>query len=347
MQPTGLVLQFPHVSSAGQRMFSGNGQLVGVAAQSSAHQKRVKEFGNFVVDGLKAQLFCVEDDNLFSKSVEEVQSSLIQRTGAAFAHQNDKRSLAVSDFKRAVEILARMNRGRVDPLHLHQQADSEGISNTVRRARTHGVDEFLVFVHFRPFLSSGSDELSSVANDFVNSVKAVVHLIVVLVTLGLIQDLNSQFQRVALAAVSGRTFLRNQNIVAVLSQRRFGFVGDNDRSRASFLSDLSSFYSLRSVTGSRLGDNDRMFAQRLRGSMAELVGAVMIYFQLFALALQEIFTRMQASVRTAASNKVYALDGAFGFQDFSNNRFRTSSHWKFLLINNRQFTDTEKAVPYS
>lgn len=60
-------------------MFSGNGQFVGIAAQSSAHQQRVEKFRNLVVNGLQAQFFRVEDDNFLRKSVEEIQRSLIQR----------------------------------------------------------------------------------------------------------------------------------------------------------------------------------------------------------------------------------------------------------------------------
>ena len=97
----------------------------------------------------------------------------------------------------------------------------------------------------------------------------------------------------------------------------------------------------------RLSNDDRIRAKSLRRRMAELVGSIMVYRYFLCFALQKVFTRMQASVRTAASNKVYALDRAFGFQDFSNDGFRTTSHWKFLLINNRQFSGTAKTAPYS
>ena len=102
-------------------MFSLLRQFLSENADRMNEQQRVEELNDFIVDGVDAQLFNVNDHQFLSVLFQEVQSSLIQRTGAAFAHEYDEESLAVSDLERAMEVLAGMNCRRVDPLHLHEQ----------------------------------------------------------------------------------------------------------------------------------------------------------------------------------------------------------------------------------
>ena len=231
-----------------------------------------------------------------------------------------------------------MDRGRVDPLHLHQQADRERVSGVVVRTGAHHVDEFLIFVLLSKFLCSGGQELFCVFHDAVNSLKTGFHGLVELVALYLIQDLGSQFQSKSGAAHrGGSACLVFHNIVAVFRQRALIIKGDGDGSSTNLLCDLRSVNRLRGSTGMRLGDNDRILVQRFGGSVAELVGGVMVNAQFFCFALQEEFCRIQSRIGTAASNEVYVFNNAVAsFQDVFDNRFgAAASHFLFLLMINR------------
>ena len=219
---------------------------------------------------------------------------------------------------------------RVDPLHLHQQTNGKRVGNIVVCAGTHHVNELLIFVFFRKNFSSGGQKFFCMFYNAVDAVKAVHHLIVVLITLNLVEDFNSQFQAKSHTShICGSFGFIFQNIIAVFRQRALVIKGNDNRSSAGFLCNLSSFYGLRSGTGMRLSNDDRIRAKGLRRRMAELVGSIMVYRYFLCFALQKVFTRMQASVRTTAGNVINVDNTALvftGLENVSNDGFRTTSH---------------------
>lgn len=68
------------ISSDSQRMFSLLRQFLSENADRMNEQQRVEELNDFIVDGVDAQLFNVNDHQFLSVLFQEVQSSLIQRT---------------------------------------------------------------------------------------------------------------------------------------------------------------------------------------------------------------------------------------------------------------------------
>lgn len=127
-------------------MFSYFAQIHVEHIQQSCGKDLVEELGNIGIQSVQAHLLIVQNHDLLTKSVQEVQSSLIQRTSATSAHHHDEGNILIGDLKRAMEILAGMDCRRMNPLHFLQQADRIRISNTEVRARTHNIDEFLFAV---------------------------------------------------------------------------------------------------------------------------------------------------------------------------------------------------------
>ena len=257
-------------------MFSYFAQIHVEHIQQSCGKDLVEELGNIGIQSVQAHLLIVQNHDLLAKSVQEVQSSLIQRTSATSAHHHDEGNILIGDLKRAMEILAGMDCRRMNPLHFLQQADRIRISNTEVRARTHNIDEFLFAVFFCPSFCSRCKFLFGSRNDLVVFLIRSHESIVMSITLDLIQNFNSQPQSFCMTIVIrffGSTI--GYDMIAIFRQRALSVISNSDRSSASFLSDASSANCFRSRTRERLSDNDRIFAQCFRGRMAELVRRVM------------------------------------------------------------------------
>lgn len=104
-------------------MFSYFAQIHVEHIQQSCGKDLVEELGNIGIQSVQTHLLIVQNHDLLAKSVQEVQSSLIQRTSAISAHHHDEGNILIGDLKRAMEILAGMDCRRMNPLHFLQQAD--------------------------------------------------------------------------------------------------------------------------------------------------------------------------------------------------------------------------------
>ena len=104
-------------------MFSYLAQIHVEVIQNSRGEYLVEELNNVLIHLSQTQLSIVENHDLLAKSVQEVQSSLIQCTGTTNAHHHQEGNVLVRDLERTMEVLAGMESRRMDPLHLLQQAD--------------------------------------------------------------------------------------------------------------------------------------------------------------------------------------------------------------------------------
>ena len=122
-------------------MLTGLGDLVAVLAHNGEVQQRVEVGDDARGHGVsQAVVLGVDQSDLGAHALKEGEGAGVHRTGSAIGHEEDVGLTLGGNLERAVEVLAGVVGGGVDPLHLGEQeggefVDENALSVAVRRLR--------------------------------------------------------------------------------------------------------------------------------------------------------------------------------------------------------------------
>ena len=235
------------------------GQCLGVGAENSRVQHRVK-IRDHTASNLGGQtiVFGVHDGHLSVKAVEEGEGARVGLASLTVVHEQDEGHVLVGDLKGTMEVLARMEAAGVDPLHLHHEADGAGVCHVEGGAGAHVVDKRIVLELATKVGGKALGVVGGRLGQVKDPVKAVQHGVIVLVALGLLQQLDGQRDDVAhLLDLSSVVELEavHDAVVCLLGEGGAGNMGHGDDGRAQALGHVVSLDSLRRGATKRAGDD--------------------------------------------------------------------------------------------
>ena len=209
-----------------------------------------------------------------------------------------------------MEELAGVDRLGVDPLHLLQQADGEGIRHAVAGAGGHGVDELVVLI----LLAEGLRALGELRLvGLVNLAQIVAGLdgaLILLVGLQHVQDGEHEAVEHAVVVVAriglGAPDVGNR-MLGRLPQRGIHAVGEADGQRSLVAGELGRAGRLQRVAGVGAGHHEAVLAQALRAAMNEFI-RVVDKGRERGLAVKDELSGVEDRLGAAAGHKVHVLD---------------------------------------
>ena len=211
-----------------------------------------------------------------------------------------------------MEVLAGVEAARVDPLHLHHEADGAGVGHVEGGAGAHVVDNLVVLELLGKLLGHATlGALRGGLGEVKDLVKAVNHGIVVLVALGLVKDLDSQGNDVAhLLDLGGVVKLKavHDGVVGLFGEGGAGGVGHGHDGGATGLGGVVGLDGLGRGPAKRAGDDKRGLVNPGRRVLVELACGVVERTKHLGGIAQEVVARVELGAGGAAADEGDALD---------------------------------------
>ena len=174
-------------------MLTGLGDLVAVLAHNGEVQQRVEVGDDARGHGVsQAVVLGVDQSDLGAHALKEGEGAGVHRTGSAIGHEEDVGLTLGGNLERAVEVLAGVVGGGVDPLHLGEQEGGVRVSHFLGGTRGHEVNHLVVLEVLSELLGELLAGLSSVLAEIEDVGEAGDHVVVLVIALGLLKDLESK-----------------------------------------------------------------------------------------------------------------------------------------------------------
>ena len=121
-------------------------KFIGKSPENDAGENRGEIWLDLLVYSAHVERGLVDEHDLVGILATEAVSPLVQVPGGTSSENDDERHIEVRYLERAMEVLSRVDAGRVDPLHLHQKTDRERIGFAIGCSASHRVDQLLPLV---------------------------------------------------------------------------------------------------------------------------------------------------------------------------------------------------------
>ena len=214
-----------------------------------------------------------------------------------------------------MEVLAGVVGGGVDPLHLGEEEGGVRVGHLLGSARCHEVDHLIVLEVLCKLLGDLLGLLGGLLAELKNVGQTGNHILVVVIALGLLQDLQSKGDGVAgLLALGGEVGVEavDDHVVDALGEGGTGLVGEGDNRATVLLGGLVGLDSLGRGAAQGAGDHKGVLANPGRGVVVELVSGEDLDVQLVRVVGQEILGRVQVGHGGAATHEGDAADLVLG-----------------------------------